>query len=55
MDDEGQLIGVISEFDILKLYRKDPNSIYSITTKQIRTVPVVCVSQDDRKEEVVDL
>jgi CBS domain-containing protein len=52
-DDEGHVIGVVTEFDILKVLRNGAN--LSKTAKDIMTDKPICLEANQSVEEAIDL
>ncbi len=54
VDDAGKVIGVVSEFDLLKALR-DGKTLEKVTAEDIMTKDPICVSEDTPVEEIINL
>lgn len=54
VDEKGRVIGVVSEFDLLKVIRAG-KKLEQVTAEEIMTKPPVCVKEDSSIEEIIDL
>lgn len=54
VDDAGKVIGVVSEFDLLKILR-DGKTLEQVTAEDIMTKNPICVSEDTPVEEIINL
>ena len=54
VDDKGKVIGVVSEFDLLKAI-KDGKTLEQVTAGDIMSKNPVCVSEDTTIEEIIGL
>jgi CBS domain-containing protein len=52
VDEEGQLIGVITEHDLLRAFREDRSDQ---PVEELMTTKVISVSEDTELDEIVDL
>jgi len=54
VDDEGHVIGVVTEFDILKVLRKGKEGL-SAVAEDIMTKDPICLEADQRVSEAIEL
>ena len=54
VDDKGKVIGVVSEFDLLKAIR-DGKALEQVKAEDIMSKNPICVSENTPVEEVIDL
>lgn len=54
VDDAGKVVGVVSEFDLLKALR-DGKTLEQVTAEGIMSKNPICVSEDTPIEEVINL
>ncbi len=54
VDEKGRVVGVVSEFDLLKVIRAG-KKLEQVTAEEIMTKPPVCVKEDSSIEEIIDL
>ena len=54
VDDTGKVIGVVSEFDLLKVIREG-KSLEQVTAGEIMSKNPVCVTESTSVEEIIDL
>lgn len=53
-DDEGHVIGVVTEFDILKVLRNGRNGL-SLVAKDVMTKKPICIEANQSVDEVIEL
>ena len=54
VDDKGMVVGVVSEFDLLKAI-KEGKKLEQVTAEDIMSKNPICVSENTPVEEVIDL
>ena len=54
VDDKGKVVGVVSEFDLLKAIR-DGKALEQVKAEDIMSKNPICVSENTPVEEVIDL
>jgi CBS domain-containing protein len=54
VDEKGRVIGVVSEFDLLKVIQAG-KKLEQVTAEEIMTKTPVCVKEDSSIEEIIDL
>ena len=54
VDDKGKVVGVVSEFDLLKAIR-DGKSLEQVKAEDIMSKNPICVSENTSVEEIIDL
>lgn len=54
IDDQGHVIGVVTEFDILKVLRNGENGLLAVA-KDIMTKEPICLEADHTVEEAIEL
>lgn len=54
VDDTGKVVGVVSEFDLLKVIREG-KSLEQVTAGEIMSKNPVCVTENTSIEEIIDL
>ena len=54
VDDKGKVVGVVSEFDLLKAI-KEGKKLEQVTAEDIMSKNPICVSENTPVEEVIDL
>ena len=54
VDDKGMVIGVVSEFDLLKAI-KEGKKLEQITAEDIMSKKPICVTENTTVEEIIDL
>lgn len=55
VDNEGQVVGIVSEIDLLELINNDRNALYTTITKDVMHSPAICVNEDDEVESVIEV
>lgn len=54
VDDNGKVIGVVSEFDLLKVI-KNGKALEQVTAEEIMSKNPICVSENTPVDEIIDL
>ena len=54
VDDKGKVVGVVSEFDLLKAI-KEGKKLEQITAEDIMSKKPICVTENTTVEEIIDL
>jgi len=54
VDDKGKVVGVVSEFDLLKAI-KEGKKLEQVTAEDIMSKNPICVSENTPVEEIIDL
>ncbi len=54
VDDKGKVVGVVSEFDLLKAV-KEGKKLEQVTAEDIMSKNPICVSENTPVEEIIDL
>ncbi|MDN3511237.1 MAG: CBS domain-containing protein [Candidatus Jettenia sp. CY-1] len=54
VDDNGKVIGVVSEFDLLKVI-KNGKALEQVTAEEIMSKNPICVSENTPIDEIIDL
>ncbi len=54
VDDNGKVIGVVSEFDLLKVI-KNGKALEQVTAEEIMSKNPICVSENTSVDEIIDL
>ena len=54
VDDKGKVVGVVSEFDLLKAIR-DGKSLEQVKAEDVMSKNPICVSENTSVEEIIDL
>ena len=54
VDDKGKVVGVVSEFDLLKAL-KEGKKLEQVTAEDIMSKNPICVSENTPVEEIIDL
>lgn len=52
-DDQGNVIGIVTEFDLLKALRKGQDGLHMVA-EQIMTKDPICIQADDSVDEAVE-
>ncbi|GAB61233.1 conserved hypothetical protein [Candidatus Jettenia caeni] len=54
VDDNGKVIGIVSEFDLLKVI-KNGKALEQVTAEEIMSKNPICVSENTSVDEIIDL
>ncbi|HHT9136019.1 MAG TPA: CBS domain-containing protein [Candidatus Wunengus sp. YC60] len=54
VDDKGKVVGVVSEFDLLKAI-KEGKKLEQVTAEEIMSKKPICVTENTPVEEIIDL
>lgn len=54
VDDNGKVIGIVSEFDLLKVI-KNGKALEQVTAEEIMSKNPICVSENTPVDEIIDL
>lgn len=54
VDNDGAVVGVVSEIDILRQLDQNPDSLFTTPTKNVMKSPAICVDEDDSIAKVME-
>lgn len=55
VNNDGQVVGIVSEIDLLELIHKDRSALYTTITKDVMHSPAICVNENDDVESVISV